>query len=221
MLRVHVICEGQTEEMFVNELLVQPLMVRNICLLPSKIGRPGHKGGNIKYDRRLLDIKRRLWNDVNCYCTTFMDYYGLASDFPGQAEAVLQNGLYTKYLTITKSLEAQVLRDVGEAGRRFIPYIQMHEFEGLLFSDPETLARSLQQPELRGIFNRIRCEFDSPEEINNDSLTAPSKRIEAAFPAYDKPIHPVLAAKEIGLDTIRSECSLFNGWLRQLEQIRR
>ncbi|MEI6285459.1 MAG: DUF4276 family protein [Bacillota bacterium] len=221
MLRVHVICEGQTEEMFVNELLLQPLMVRNVCLLPSKIGRPGHKGGNIKYDRLLLDIKRRLWNDVNCYCTTLMDYYGLDSDFPGKAEAVLKNGLFEKYLAITKALEAQVLRDVGEAGCRFIPYIQMHEFEGLLFSQPDMLAKSLQQPELGGIFNRIRFEFDSPEEINDNYLTAPSKRIEAVFTTYDKPIHPVLAAKEIGLDTIRSECSLFNGWIRQLEQIRR
>ena len=48
---------------------------------------------------------------------------------------------------------------------------------------------------------------------------APSKRIEAVFSAYDKPIHPLLAAKEIGLDTIRGECSLFNGWIRKLEEL--
>ena len=128
MLRVHIICEGQTEEMFVNELLVKPLIAKNVCLLPSKIGRPGHKGGNVKYDRLLLDIIRRLRGDVNCYCTTLMDYYGLSSDFPGKAEAVCKNGLYGKYLAITEALEARVLLDVGEAGRRFIPYIQMHEF---------------------------------------------------------------------------------------------
>jgi len=69
MIRVHVICEGHTEEMFVNELLVAPMISRGIILSPAKIGKPGHKGGNVNYPRLLVDIRQRLLGDTNCYCT--------------------------------------------------------------------------------------------------------------------------------------------------------
>ena len=73
MIRVHVVCEGHTEEMFVNELLVTPFYSKGIMLLPAKIGRPGHKGhkgGNVNYQRLLVDIRERLLVDTRCYCTT-------------------------------------------------------------------------------------------------------------------------------------------------------
>ncbi len=60
MIRVHVICEGQTEEMFVNELLAEAFMAKNICLIPALIGKPGHKGGNFKFERLLTDGCFRL-----------------------------------------------------------------------------------------------------------------------------------------------------------------
>ena len=41
MIRVHVICEGQTEEAFINNLLLEPLMARGIQLIPALIGKPG------------------------------------------------------------------------------------------------------------------------------------------------------------------------------------
>ena len=66
MIRVHVICEGHTEEMFVNELLVTPFALKGILLLPAKIGRPGHKGGNVNYQRLLVDIRQRLLGDPRC-----------------------------------------------------------------------------------------------------------------------------------------------------------
>lgn len=67
----------------------------------------------------------------------------------------------------------------------------------------------------------VKAAFRSPEEINISPLTAPSKRILALFPAYDKPIHGSLAAMEIGLDTIRKECGRFDGWLKKLEALAR
>ncbi|WP_420461729.1 DUF4276 family protein [Candidatus Palauibacter sp.] len=44
------------------------------------------------------------------------------------------------------------------------------------------------------------------------------KRIVELVPRYQKPLHGVLAALEIGLETMRSECPHFDGWLRRLEE---
>jgi hypothetical protein len=45
MIRVHIICEGQTEESFVSDVLVPHFSQKGIALYPSLIGKPGHKQG--------------------------------------------------------------------------------------------------------------------------------------------------------------------------------
>ena len=95
----------------------------------------------------------------------------------------------------------------------------MHEFEALLFSSPEGLAASLYKPELVELFAAIRNQFASPEEINDSCETAPSKRILKLYPDYQKRLEGALAAIEIGLETMRSECQHFNDWLSRLERI--
>lgn len=220
MIRVHVICEGQTEEMFVNELLAEAFIAKNICLIPSLIGKPGHKGGNFKFERLLTDVRARLLSDRDAYCTTFFDFYGLPEDFPGKKEAKLQVGIVRKADHLLAELTKQLQVKLGEeALRRFIPYVQMYEFEGLLFSNTEKLALGINQMNIEGALQKIRDAFDSPEEINNSPLTAPSKRIENLYSAYDKPIHGSLAAMEIGLEGIRRECQQFDAWLKSIESL--
>jgi G:T/U-mismatch repair DNA glycosylase len=106
-----------------------------------------------------------------------------------------------------------------EAMRRFIPYVQMYEFEGLLFSCPNRLAAGINQPALEDKFLHIRNEFDTPETINNSPMTAPSKRLLKLYEGYDKPLHGSVAAIEIGLPAIRSECARFDAWLRHIEAL--
>lgn len=220
MIRVHVICEGQTEEMFVNEVLSTPFQARNIWLTPSLVGKPGHKGGNFKFERLLFDLKLRLLNDREAYCTTFFDFYGLPEGFPGKEEASKKNGGAAKAACLLKALNQRLEQELGpEALRRFLPYIQMYEFEGLLFSHPEKLALGIDQKALAAPFQKIRDDFDTPEDINNSSATAPSKRIEKLYPGYDKPLHGSLAAMEIGLSALRKECALFNAWLEAIESL--
>jgi hypothetical protein len=107
------------------------------------------------------------------------------------------------------------------ATKRFIPYVQMHEFEGLLFSDPERLAVGIEREDLTDYFQLIKNRFATPEEINDNFETAPSKRIEKKINDYEKPLMGCMAALEIGLKTIRKECKLFNAWLEQLETLGR
>ena len=99
---------------------------------------------------------------------------------------------------------------------RFIPYLQLHEFEGLLFSDPAAFARGVGRLDLSDAFRAIRQVFATPEDINNDRRTAPSKRIEVAYPAYQKVTGGTLAAQAVGLPAMRRECPRFGRWVDRL-----
>jgi Domain of unknown function (DUF4276) len=219
VIRVYVICEGQTEELFVNEVLLEFFSAQNIYLTPRLIGKPGHQGGNFRFERLLTDV-RILLGDSKAYCTTFFDFYGLPSNFPGKEQAQSMQTGKEKAQAIRQSLVARLETELGKDSlRRFIPYIQMYEFEGLLFSDCIELAVAIGQLGLVSKFRQIRQDFDSPEDINDSTITAPSKRIANLYPAYDKPFHGSLAALGIGLTKIRAECSLFDSWLQQLEKL--
>lgn len=62
---------------------------------------------------------------------------------------------------------------------KLIPYVQMYEFEGLLFSSPEYIASNLHDEKLVAWARSILAEFsNNPEKINNSPKTAPSKRFE-------------------------------------------
>jgi len=220
MTRVHIICEGQTEETFVNELLRNELVAKGVLVTPSLLGKPGRKGGDVRIERVVADVRHRLLSDPTSHCTTFIDYYGIDPDFPGKAEARSKATIQEKAECLQAALAAHVENAVGEnAARRFIPYVQMHEFEGLLFSDPQKMAEGICQAHMESTFSAIRSGFPSPEDINDSPGTAPSKRILVCMPGYEKVISGTLAALEIGLQGIRDECRLFDGWLKRIEAL--
>ena len=113
----------------------------------------------------------------------------------------------------------QVIRKCDS--RRVIPYVQQHEFESLLFSDVDAFAAVLPgvSNEVVPTLRHIRSQFPSPEDINDNPATAPSKRIAGAVPEYRKVVHGPLIAGETGLDTIRRECRRFNAWMERLEAL--
>jgi Domain of unknown function (DUF4276) len=218
MKRVHIICEGQTEETFVNEILRPHLLAFDVLPVAALVGKPGHKGGAVNTARMTHDITLRLKQDTQAWCTTFFDYYGLDSDFVGRKEAELSRKFDDKAKVIESALKAYVLAQTDENMiRRFFPYIQMYEFEGLLFSDPAKLASGLYARHLEDDFAVIRGGFTTPEEINDSPETAPSKRLLGLMPIYEKPLYGSLAAIEIGLGVLRRECRRFNAWVERLE----
>jgi hypothetical protein len=220
MIRVHVICEGQTEEMFVNEMLLPIFQPKGIVLVPALLGKPGHKGGNVNIERVAKDVRLRLLRDTTAYCTLLIDFYGISTKFPGYQEASRTNQHVTKSQILISEMVKAIEAEVGQdAMHRFIPYIQMYEFEALLFSEPFAFASAIGRPDLTDDFSAIRSGFRSPEEINDSPITAPSKRIEQLFPEFEKPIHGTFGALEIGIDKIRTECPLFSGWLGQIESL--
>jgi len=105
-----------------------------------------------------------------------------------------------------------------DAGR-FVPFVVMHEFEGLLFSDCAAFSRGIGREDLEVSLREIRSAFTTPEDINDSPVSAPSKRIESLVPGYQKPLLGLLAVLEIGLFRIRQECPHFDGWLKRLESL--
>ncbi len=102
---------------------------------------------------------------------------------------------------------------------RFLPYLQLHEYEGLLFSDPAAFAAGIRQQHLAARFQAIRAAFPTPEDINDDPNTAPSKRVLGEYPSYRKVLDGTLAARAVGIERMRQECPHFRAWVEQLEAL--
>ena len=102
---------------------------------------------------------------------------------------------------------------------RFVPFVVMHEFEGLLFSDCHAFASGIGRPDLEADFQSIRNSFATPEEIDDHPETHASMRIKDLWSGYEKPLHGTFAALEVGIEKIRGECPHFRSWLERLEAV--
>ena len=222
MSRVLALVEGRTEQTFVQRVLAPELGQQGVYLSATLIGKPGHKGGIRRYPAVRNDILAALRQDPEQYCTTMVDYSGLPRDWPGLVDAKA-----TRVGDIGSRLEQAFLADVVlEMGSsfnpaRFVPYIQMHEFEALLFSDPAVLASTIQRPDLRNHFDSIVTECGAPEAIDDGQQTSPSKRILGRAANYDKVLHGTMASMRIGINTMREQCPHFAAWIARLENLGR
>lgn len=219
MNRALVSVEGQTEETFVRDVLRKHLWGFGIDLQPVVVTThrvkqgTNFKGGILSYGKARKEINRLLNDRSAVAITTMYDLYQLPQDFPGQDTCPVGDGR-TKALHFEKAAQ----NDIGE--RRFHPYIQVHEFEAFLFVDPKrTAALFTEKKNLDTDLQNIRDTFATPEDINNDPKTAPSKRILALYPRYEKPLYGTIIALEVGLDAIRAECPHFNEWLTWMESL--
>lgn len=197
MVRVGISVEGTTEERFIKTLLAPHLSQNEIYVTPVSVN------GNVSIDR----IKHELENLAYSfdYVTTFYDFYGFKHKADGETKT---------------TLEAKIKDSVKESLRgKLIPYIQMYEYEGLLFSSPEAIAVVLQKESLTEWAANILIEFNNnPEKVNDSPETAPSKRLEQST-NYRKTTHGPNIAQEIGLAKIRNMCLGFDDWLTQLESL--
>jgi Domain of unknown function (DUF4276) len=81
-----------------------------------------------------------------------VDYYGLPSSgdkaWPGRAPAA-SLPVAEKAPIVEQALLEDVTAELGaDYLSRFVPFVVMHEFEGLLFSDCAAFARGIGLPDL-------------------------------------------------------------------------
>ena len=228
MTRLFVLVEGETEETFVNHILAPHLYRAGYINVSARLlgvqRQRTHRGGIRSWTETRRGIRDRLRQDAGLIVTTMVDYYGLPpsgpGSWPGRAEASLlpfpQRAVHVEN---TMGTDVAILMGDSFNPDRFVPYVMMHEFEAMLFSDCQRFAEAIGRPELAVSFQGIRNTFDTPEEINDSLDTAPSKRVESLVPDYQKPVDGTAAAMEIGLETIRQECPHFGQWLELLERL--
>src|SRR5689334_1123177 len=141
MIRLHVVVEGQTEETFVRDVLAPELGLHSVFAVAHQIttrrqrGRL-HRGGFVRYAHLREDIVRWIRQDrhPDARFTTMIDLYKVPSDFPGFEESRSKSDPLERAVF----LEERFGSDVG--AWRFLPYLQVHEFEALLFSDPKAFG---------------------------------------------------------------------------------
>jgi len=223
MRRVCVVCEGQTEETFVRDVLAPPLYELGLSLIPEMVETsPGHRGGALKYDRVKRHLRNTLRQKSAPVVTTLFDLYRLDSGFPGFSEAQSQPDLSRRLEILRRALHADVVAEAGCHPGRFIPYIQPYEFEALLFSDVSILTSV--EPGWRsaaGVLMDVRAQAESPEYINGRPETKPAAHLERELrsPRYHKRRHGPIVAQKIGLGRIESECAFFAAWVAQIRGV--
>ena len=208
-----VLVEGQTEEGFIKQVVAPHLLNFNTALIPrivmtkQVVSGPNHKGGG-DFQKIIADIKRLL-NDSNVIAvTTFFDLYRFPRNVPDSLDSDFQSA---------ELLEQRIASCVPN--RRFRPYVQRHEFEALLFSEPSVVARLSLQLLAAKELQEQRASFDTVEDINDGPETAPSKRLLKALVNFRKAIQGPAAAEQIGLAKMREVAPRFAQWLEWLESI--
>ena len=209
MIRLGIVVEGQTEEAFVNQVLVDLLLQSDVAPHPVLIGKArssGQGGGNVTVQRltREMVSLRHSFDAV----TSLVDYYGFRAHGEPSAEALANRLLH--------EIESKV-----QDTRWVIPYVQQYEFEGLLFSEVEAfrVIGATAKPSI-GRLLAVRQKFSTPEDINDDPNGAPSKRIGNAVAGYRKRLHGAMIARATGLSKIRAECPRFDAWVARLQGLR-
>ena len=217
MKRLVIVCEGPTEQEFVKSILQPYLLQKQVYIQTPLIKKSG--GGIIPWEGLRSQINTHL-KDSNSIVTTLIDYYGIPYrfEYPGWMHSIQ----ITDKSERIDFLEQEMSQEIDEKSRhRFIPYYQLHEFEGLLFNNIAAFDATFEQHELldRDELENIIKSFPNPELINDNSETAPSKRLEKLIEGYNKVIYGSILAENIGMHNLRLKSPRFNKWIEKLEGI--
>lgn len=222
--QLHILCEGPTEVTFASKVLAPYLQARSIYVKPVLLctsKKKGSHGGVTNYAKIVNDLTpifagiRNSPNETHIV-TTMLDLYAIPTDMPGYEIASHRRNPYNR----VACMEQAFAEDVHN--RFFIPYIQLHEFEALLFSDISKLVTAY--PEAQQEIDQLKADTEgigegNPELINHGVNTAPSKRIIKCLAAkynYDKVRSGASVASQITLPVILSRCAHFREWVERI-----
>jgi len=211
--RLAILAEGKTEYEFIKYVLAPYLLMFGIAAEPfmvrekrRKRGHGGQLGGNVSVDVLVLAFERRI--DHFDFVTCLVDFYGFkrkGKNTASELEHLIMEG---------------ARRRLGPKACKVIPYVQLHEFEALLFSDVAAFA-SVEgvTSDMVSELGEIVRKCGSPEKINDHYSTCPSRRIQSVFPRFDKVTHGVRVAKRIGVAKMRDKCPRFGQWMSRLTKL--
>ena len=218
MSRAIVICEGPTEQEFCREVLGPHLSAYGVWIDAPTLQHSN--GGDVRWAPVKKQIQLHSNREPNACITTMIDYYGMAERWKWPLSqlarqephirkkvAILEQGIRDHFNHITPT--------------RLIPYLQLHEFEALLFAGPEVIAKysALDNNTMLSRLGDILNVCVEPELINDSRQTSPSHRLFTLDPSISKTVYGPLILAEIGIPRIRAACPHFCQWLSKLEAL--
>lgn len=210
-VELKILCEGQTESNFVRSVLAPRL--KDFGVQPKGIPLRGRIYGVVAFDT----LRKAVQNEVgrlkpHQYMTTMIDLYGL-QNFPGDPPD--PSDAYQR----VKSIEAAMATEFKNP--QVIPYLQVQEFEALVFTDLQILEDQYPDGNVAKAVEQLRADVgdQAPELINDGPHTAPSKRLLRYLGEYNKVLDGPAIAGKIGLERLRQACPHFGEWLTRLESL--
>ena len=224
MKRLYLTVEGQTEQAFAVNVLQPYLASFNIFVTkPRLTGLHKRRKGRIPtggllttFEHSLDDIRKWMREDqsTDARFSIMVDLYSLPNDFPGYDEAMEMPDPFQK----ANKLEEALANELNDS--RFIPYVQVHEFEAIILTKPDCFLEWFEGREKQVDSLKAECEqFKTPEEIDQGQQTHPKARIKKYIPDYQEKVDGPVLAKFIGLDEIKKKCPHFAQWLSILEKL--
>ena len=214
MKRLYILCEGQTEEDFVNMILSPYLIDAGVIVIPiicttKRTPTKKYKGGATSFAKVKKELQRLCGEHPHELVTTMFDLYA----FPYDALDLknIPSDIYEK----AEYIENAIADEIGDKFGNMVFSLVLHEFEGLLFSDVSAFE-NMASREAVAILHGVRNAVSTPEHIDDSPETAPSKHIEKAIPEYSKIKDGIDIAEQIGIDKIASECRHFANWIAKL-----
>lgn len=217
MKRLVIIVEGDAEEGFVNNILSAHFTSLGLYNSIQCFKIKKSNGGISKYSDVKKDIINTLYeNDV--IVSTMLDFYRLPSSFPGKQDS----STFHSHLQQVEYIEGKLKEDIESAQQctfdNLIPYIQLHEFEALVFSSINGVDALFEQSEFkRKEMLQVIHDFPNPEDINDQPNTAPSVRLMKLIPGYEKVLYGIEILQKHGMPTLLARCPHFRDWVTRLE----
>ncbi|MBB6170061.1 hypothetical protein HNR23_000121 [Nocardiopsis mwathae] len=217
MRRLHILCEGQTEETVVRETIAPYLEARGVYATHSILttrraaGGSAFKGGVSKWSKIQVEIRLLLKDSSLGLVTTFIDYYGAPPDTPGMADRPSA----TPHDQVVH-VERAMAEAIGDS--RFLPHLLLHETETWVLACPEALGIVTGDQRIAAAVSALTAEEGGAELVNDGPNTAPSKRLQALYPKYRKTADGPDAIYLTGIDAIRERCSHADQWFDAIQR---
>jgi hypothetical protein len=215
MKRIIFIVEGDTEKEFIDKVLSPYLNSKGIFEINCfKIKHS--RGGLTKYPHLRTDIVKCIF-ETNVIVTTMIDYYALPKDFPKYDESKSIVNIDERITFLEQSILNDIIEYKGQNFNNLIPYIQLHEFEALVFASHNKIKYLYTKSEANfDEIEQIINQYPNPEDINDSSETAPSKRLKQLIKGYNKIVDGIIIIEENGVENILHQCPRFRKWVELL-----
>lgn len=219
MKRLVIIVEGETEESFVNNILCPYFYSKGLYNTVQCFKTKHSHGGMSKYSYIKKDILNTIY-EKDVVVSMMIDFYRLPSDFPGFNDLKATQ----THQEQANLLETRIKKDLEDSQKQlfenFIPYIQLHEFEALVFASISGIDSLFERSEMdyNGLMNVIQ-QYPNPEDINNHPDSTPSVRLKKLISGYNKVLHGIDIINTVGMNELLEKCPRFKAWVESMEEV--